>query len=75
MFDHILIACDDSALARRAFVKGIELAVALKSKVTLVSVLEPLPGYYGMATLVDPTATSRRSGGRPRSVRRTTNEG
>ena len=52
-FDHILIAFDDSAPAQRAFEMATDLALRLHSRVTLVTVLEPLPGYVEMAAMVD----------------------
>ncbi len=41
MYKHILIASDGSELAERAAVQGLELATALKAKVTAVTVTEP----------------------------------
>ena len=54
-FEHILIAYDDSQPALRAFEMATDLALRLHSRVTLVTVLEPLPSYVQMAVMVDPT--------------------
>ena len=52
--EHILIAYDNSQPAERALVMGLDLAQQLKARVTLVTVLEPLPGYVQLAAVVDP---------------------
>lgn len=55
MFDRILIAYDGSAEAKKALDTGIRLAAALHSSATLVTVLEPLPGYLNIAQTVAPS--------------------
>ena len=54
-FEHILIAYDDSRPAHRAFEMATDLALRLHARVTLVTVVEPLPSYVQMAAIVDPT--------------------
>ncbi len=49
MFDRILIAYDDSPEAESALHTGLDLASALRATTTLVTVLEPLPGYVSIA--------------------------
>ena len=41
--EHVLIAYDDSQAAERALAVGLDLAEKLQARVTLVTVLEPLP--------------------------------
>ncbi|MGB6134695.1 MAG: universal stress protein [Acidobacteriaceae bacterium] len=55
MFNRILIAYDGSPESKKALDTGIELAAALHSSATLVSVVEPLPGYLNIASTVAPT--------------------
>lgn len=55
MFDRILIAYDGSDEAKKALEAGIQLSAALHSTMTLVSVLEPLPGYVNLAATVAPS--------------------
>ena len=43
MYTHILISTDGSALAQRGVDHGLSLANALGSKVTIITVTEPLP--------------------------------
>ena len=43
MYTHILISTDGSALAQRGVDHGLSLAKALGSKVTIITVTEPLP--------------------------------
>ena len=43
MYTHILISTDGSALAQRGVDHGLSLASALGSKVTIITVTEPLP--------------------------------
>lgn len=54
MFNRILIAFDESKEACKALDTGIQLAAELHAKATLVTVLEPLPGYVNMACAVAP---------------------
>jgi len=58
MFNRILIAYDGSPESKKALETGIELAAALHSSTTLVSVVEPLPGYVNFARTVAPTLPS-----------------
>ncbi len=55
MFNRILIAYDGSPESKKALETGISLAAALRSSATLVSVVEPLPGYLSIAGTVAPT--------------------
>ncbi len=67
MFNRILIAYDESKEARKALDTGMKLAAELHSKVTIATILEPLPGYYGLAAVVDPSlADEVRQGSRER---------
>ena len=43
MYTHILISTDGSALAQRGVDHGLSLARTLGSKVTIITVTEPLP--------------------------------
>src|ERR1700733_13242031 len=54
MFDNILLAYDESKEAEHALESAISLAKTLGSKLTIVTVVEGLPGYTAMAALVDP---------------------
>lgn len=54
MFNRILIAYDESKEACRALETGIKLAAELHAKATLLTVLEPLPGYVHMACAIVP---------------------
>ena len=53
MYKHILIATDGSELAEKAVVHGLELAKAVKARVTFVTVSEPMwsavPGEMAIA--------------------------
>ena len=49
MIHKILVAYDESAEAGRALQASIELAKTLGAELTVVTVLEPLPGYYSFA--------------------------
>lgn len=54
MFNRILIAYDESKEACKALETGMRLACELHAKATLLTVLEPLPGYVHMACAVAP---------------------
>lgn len=54
MFDRILIAYDGSPEAEKALQTGLDLAAKLQASTTLVTVLEPLPGYISIAGSVAP---------------------
>lgn len=58
MFSRILIAYDGSPESRRALATGMQLAAELHSETTLVTVVEPLPGYVNMAGAVAPEVPS-----------------
>ena len=58
MFNRILIAYDGSPESRRALATGMQLAAELHSETTLVTVVEPLPGYVNMASAVAPDVPS-----------------
>ena len=47
MYANILLSTDGSDLARKGVKHGIDLAKALNAKVTVITVTEPLPVYYG----------------------------
>ncbi|MFT4117821.1 universal stress protein [Bradyrhizobium sp.] len=47
MYAHILLSTDGSDVARNGLKHGIALAKALKAKVTVIAVTEPLPIDYG----------------------------
>ena len=49
MIHKIMVAYDESAEAGRALQASIELAKTLGAELTVVTVLEPLPGYYSFA--------------------------
>ena len=49
MIRKILVAYDESAEAGRALQASIELAKTLGAELSVVTVLEPLPGYYSFA--------------------------
>ena len=55
MFHKIMVAYDESSEAGRALQASIELAKTLNAELSVVTVLEPLPGYYWRAQLVDAT--------------------
>jgi nucleotide-binding universal stress UspA family protein len=54
MFHNILLAYDESKEAKHALESALSLAKTLRSKLTIVTVVEALPGYTAMAALVDP---------------------
>ncbi|WP_158792060.1 universal stress protein [Granulicella sp. L60] len=56
VYEKILIAYDGSTEAERALDEGVRLAQALGSHVTLATIAEPMPGYYGLAVVVAPEA-------------------
>jgi len=47
MYANILLSTDGSDVARKGVEQGIALAKALNAKVTIITVTEPLPVYYG----------------------------
>ena len=47
MYANILLSADGSDVARKGVEHGIGLAKALNAKVTVITVTEPLPVYYG----------------------------
>jgi nucleotide-binding universal stress UspA family protein len=47
MYANILLSTDGSDVARKGVEHGIALAKALNAKVTVITVTEPLPFYYG----------------------------
>jgi len=47
MYANILVSTDGSDLARKGVKDGIALAKALNAKMTVITVTEPLPVYYG----------------------------
>jgi nucleotide-binding universal stress UspA family protein len=47
MYANILLSTDGSDVARKGVEHGIALAKALNAKVTVITVTEPLPVYYG----------------------------
>jgi nucleotide-binding universal stress UspA family protein len=49
MFHKIMVAYDESSEAARALGESIYLAKALSAELSVVTVLEPLPGYYSFA--------------------------
>ncbi|ACO31858.1 MULTISPECIES: universal stress protein [Acidobacterium] len=55
MFQRILIAYDGSPESKKALETGIALARELKADTSLVSVIEPLPGYIALAGSVEPS--------------------
>jgi nucleotide-binding universal stress UspA family protein len=54
MFEKILLAYDESREAEHALESAISLAKTLRSKLTIVTVVEALPGYTAMAAIADP---------------------
>jgi nucleotide-binding universal stress UspA family protein len=48
MYNHILISTDGSDLAQKGLDHGLTLAKGLGAKVTIVTVTERLPVYYGL---------------------------
>lgn len=55
MFHRILIAYDGSHESHKALETGIALARELKADTSLISVIEPLPGYIALAGSVEPS--------------------
>ncbi len=55
MFNRLLIAYDGSKEARKALETRMKLSAALHSETTLVTVVEPLPGYINVAGAVAPS--------------------
>jgi nucleotide-binding universal stress UspA family protein len=55
MFRRILIAYDGSPESKKALETGIALARELKAETSLVSVIEPLPGYVSLAGTIEPS--------------------
>src|SRR6266478_1569997 len=49
MFHKIMVAFDESSEASRALRASIDLAKALRAELNVVTVLEPIPGYYSFA--------------------------
>jgi nucleotide-binding universal stress UspA family protein len=47
MYANILLSTDGSDVARKGVEHGLALAKALNAKVTVITVTEPLPVYYG----------------------------
>jgi nucleotide-binding universal stress UspA family protein len=47
MYANILLSTDGSDVARKGIEHGIALAKALNARVTIITVTEPLPAYYG----------------------------
>src|SRR5258707_8657983 len=54
MFHKIMIAYDESSEAARALRASIELAKTLSAELSVVTVLEPIPGYYSFAVSAVP---------------------
>jgi nucleotide-binding universal stress UspA family protein len=54
MYDKILIAYDASKEAQRALAEGCRLAKVVEAEITVVTVLEPAPGYYNLAAITAP---------------------
>lgn len=54
MFNKIMVALDESAEADRAFRVALQLAKVLHSELSVVTVLEPFPGYYSFAVFATP---------------------
>jgi len=48
MYTHILISTDGSDVARKGLDQGLALAKSLGAKVTIVTVTERMPVYYGL---------------------------
>lgn len=49
MYNHILVSTDGSEVAQKGVDHGLSLAKSLNAKVTIVTVTEPLPIYFGAA--------------------------
>ena len=49
MFHKIMVAFDESSEASRALRASIDLANALRAELNVVTVLEPIPGYFSFA--------------------------
>jgi hypothetical protein len=47
MYANILLSTDGSEVAQKGIEQGIALAKALNAKITIITVTEPLPAYYG----------------------------
>jgi nucleotide-binding universal stress UspA family protein len=56
MFHKILVAYDESSEAGRLLRASIELAKTISAQLRVVSVLEPLPGYYPFAVSAIPAS-------------------
>jgi nucleotide-binding universal stress UspA family protein len=54
MFHKIMVAYDESSEADRALRASIELAKAISAELSVVTVLEPIPGYYSFAVSAIP---------------------
>ena len=54
MFHKIMVAYDESSEADRALHASIELAKTLRAELSVVTVLEPIPGYYSFAVSAVP---------------------
>ena len=54
MFHKIMVAYDESAEAGRALRASIELAKVISAELNVVTVLEPIPGYYSFAVSAIP---------------------
>ena len=54
MFHKIMVAYDESSEAGRALRASIELAKTLSAQLSVVTILEPLPGYYSFAVSAVP---------------------
>jgi nucleotide-binding universal stress UspA family protein len=54
MFHKIMVAYDESSEAGRALRASIELAKTLSAELSVVTVLEPIPGYYSFAVSAIP---------------------
>jgi nucleotide-binding universal stress UspA family protein len=54
MFHRIMVAYDGSPESRRALQASIELAKILKAELNVVTVLEPVPGFYSFAVSAVP---------------------
>ena len=54
MFHKIMVAYDESSEAARALRASIDLAKALRAELNVVTVLEPIPGYYSFAVSAVP---------------------
>ncbi|MFT4113008.1 universal stress protein [Silvibacterium sp.] len=56
MFERIVVALSEEPQSRRALLSGIRLAAAMKSHLTVLSVVTSPPAYTAFAVVVDPTA-------------------